>query len=462
MIQAAIIALIPLIVYLHKVTPPAALTAAFNWPVQYDLITFWKDKFLWGMSLLSLTTLSLPGKKIGISLALYIGFLYIATVHGLDPELSFWGMPEYSEGAMTLLCYVVLVLTSRNVKTVHIVQFVKFLIIALCVLTALQLTFGNFIGLPVIKSLTGMAHTKSNSPRTPIYVTLGNPNHLGLLCALLLPLTLSSHLPVYAVLLSALAIGSGSRGAMLSIFITSFLLASHQFSRKRMAVIGSVVILAFGIVVFPRILRSYKDLNPAPAIDDLKEFTVLPDHIDIKMGEASLTVHPNQIPPGGLFFPYRHTSTQMVVVDGQIRVPIWNGLWNTLPHHPQRIPESLFSGRGFIWANTLRSLTFFGKGPATSVLDFPQLDLMGKLRAGWGPDMIVDRPHSLYLQIAHATGILSLLPLGFIVFIALRKRTLYRTSLIGFLICAIFTDSFVGVTPIFCILLGKTLGEEEA
>lgn len=96
----------------------------------------------------------------------------------------------------------------------------------------------------------------------------------------------------------------------------------------------------------------------------------------------------------------------------------------------------------------------FGAGPATFINEFPQHTPEIEHLQG---NRIVDRPHNIYLQVAHASGLLSLLVLGFVVILSIfqAKEIELRASVIGFLIAGLFTDSMVGVTPIFLFILGQ-------
>lgn len=136
--------------------------------------------------------------------------------------------------------------------------------------------------------------------------------------------------------------------------------------------------------------------------------------------------------------------------------------------------EKLGSARGYIWSRSiplLKDNLILGKGPDTFVLEFPQNDLIGKYYAYDTPNMIVDKPHNLYLQVALNNGLIALIAFLGIMLIyivdslklyALKKE--YGTSelfgaaislgVIGYLLAGVFNDSVISVAPIFWILLG--------
>lgn len=136
--------------------------------------------------------------------------------------------------------------------------------------------------------------------------------------------------------------------------------------------------------------------------------------------------------------------------------------------------ERLGSSRGYIWSRTLpliKDAYIWGYGPDNYSLAFPQDDYIGKLRASrTGTNMIVDKPHNLYLQIATNTGVVSLLVFlvlagiyvvqSLITYLKMEKGFLHFAgsgiffAICGYLVASFFNDSVVGIAPIFWVLLG--------
>lgn len=136
--------------------------------------------------------------------------------------------------------------------------------------------------------------------------------------------------------------------------------------------------------------------------------------------------------------------------------------------------EKLGSARGYIWSRSLPMLMdnlIIGDGPDTYVLEFPQDDIFGKWYAYDAPDMVVTKPHNLYLQIGIGQGGVALVAfLGLIGLYLIQSMKLYMfkqaycqgdiigiammLAVIGYLGAGIFNDSIVSVAPIFWILLG--------
>lgn len=136
--------------------------------------------------------------------------------------------------------------------------------------------------------------------------------------------------------------------------------------------------------------------------------------------------------------------------------------------------EKLGSARGYIWSRSipmLKETILLGNGPDTFAIEFPQNDYLAKWWAYDTPNMIVDKPHNLYLQIAINEGIIALLAfltvVGLYIVDSMRLyafKEYYQVrqvvgiatmlGVVGYLGAGIFNDSVVSVAPIFWILLG--------
>jgi O-antigen ligase len=134
------------------------------------------------------------------------------------------------------------------------------------------------------------------------------------------------------------------------------------------------------------------------------------------------------------------------------------------------------SWRGYIWSRSfplLKKTLLLGTGADTYCAVFPQEDYAGKYSTtGASYDIVVDKPHNMYLGAAVGTGVLSLLALlaifGIYLFSSARiyRRASYGDDfltfagsgvffgIIGFLAAALVNDSSVSVMPMFYGLLG--------
>lgn len=136
--------------------------------------------------------------------------------------------------------------------------------------------------------------------------------------------------------------------------------------------------------------------------------------------------------------------------------------------------EKVGTGRVFIWSRTiplLKDRMLLGSGPDTFSLAFPQNDHIGKYKTFGNSEIVVDKPHNMYLQIGVNTGVMSLVAflvlLGayFITGIKAYFNSDYENymeiigggiflAIIGYCVAGIFNDSLVSVAPVFWGLLG--------
>lgn len=137
--------------------------------------------------------------------------------------------------------------------------------------------------------------------------------------------------------------------------------------------------------------------------------------------------------------------------------------------------EKIGSARGYIWSRTIPLLDkclVTGYGPDTYAFVFPQNDYLAKYYSyDEGFNVIVDKPHNMYLQIFMSSGLIALIAFlwicGFYIVDCIRLYALkknYRAeqyfgisimlAVIGYLAAGFFNDSVVSVAPVFWILLG--------
>lgn len=143
-------------------------------------------------------------------------------------------------------------------------------------------------------------------------------------------------------------------------------------------------------------------------------------------------------------------------------------------------PSSLFtdygtilSGRGFIWSRSLpliKDNIILGTGIDTFILNYPHDDYVALSNYGFS-HQLVTKPHSMYLQVATQSGLLSLIALlvFFTMYLIWSFKLYYKSqfesyferlglaifiSTIAFLVVSIANDSMISVSPMFYCLLG--------
>ena len=139
--------------------------------------------------------------------------------------------------------------------------------------------------------------------------------------------------------------------------------------------------------------------------------------------------------------------------------------------------SSFANGRGYIWNKTicmLKDYIFFGSGADTFAVAYPNDDFVDKYNNAYD-NLVITKPHNMYLQIAVQTGVLSLI--CFLVFylwyFISSVRIYFRQRLdnllvitgfaillgtMGYMISGLANDSTVTVSPLFWALMGAGIG----
>ncbi len=142
--------------------------------------------------------------------------------------------------------------------------------------------------------------------------------------------------------------------------------------------------------------------------------------------------------------------------------------------------ETFASNRGYIWSRTipmLKETLIVGYGPDNYPMVFPQEDYVGRFNVGNKGmlNILIDKPHNMYLQTAINTGVISLLALlaiwgiylfdSFKIFIKGNMESFAEymgaaifLSISAYLVAGLFNDNIISVTPLFWILLGMGIG----
>lgn len=172
---------------------------------------------------------------------------------------------------------------------------------------------------------------------------------------------------------------------------------------------------------------------------------------------------------------YRDVSLDLFSVEREVyAVDYKNRLHDRVMPAPSAglpIPDSLFSGRGYIWSRALALVPehpWFGSGPGSFALVFPNSDLIGKQRYLFGADE--DKGHGVWLHFLVQMGIIgTLLFFSPFIYVMATAYTRYDASLApavlgiaAYAIGSLTNDSTVGVTPAFCVLVGLVASKTAA
>ncbi len=174
----------------------------------------------------------------------YLTLLFLSCLLSSFPQTSIFGTPMHHEGLIALMGYVGIyhLITKHGIynaleKCLDIVVYV------VAIVGVMQVIYGNFLNFPFFKLL--MPKLEFSAVKWPIYSSLGGPNNLGLFCALFFPYAILKKKYVQVAFLLALAIGSQTRGAWLSMVITTaFISRRYLLYLAIAAVIGCIPIRA--------------------------------------------------------------------------------------------------------------------------------------------------------------------------------------------------------------------------
>ena len=139
--------------------------------------------------------------------------------------------------------------------------------------------------------------------------------------------------------------------------------------------------------------------------------------------------------------------------------------------------EDFATYRGYIWSRTLplvKETVLFGKGADTFIMYFPHQDFAGRYNIDHHTDkvdIVIDKPHNMYLGTAVNTGVISMLAMVavYVIYLAESVKT-YRKhtfggfkdhigmgiaiAVAGFMVAGLVNDSTVQIMPVVYALMG--------
>ena len=472
---------------------------------------------------------------------------------------SFHGSMDQFESVFALLGYCTLVFYAfQFVRTENDIKvLVKFLLFSVLILVTLGITqfigkdfFGSELGTRI---LTGGKAGKGGlnfvfGPHR-VYLTLYNPNYVGVYAALIAPIflvlllfskRLVSTLLNLTVLIGIIVcvMGAQSLAGIISIAVAmiGIVIVMWRYLLKRLYITVPLVLLLVVAMVFinhqtgnamtNRIkdaLRIQKATAPnitsMTADADQVSITYKGNDINFSMiSDEENTMFFHLVKDGnGMDLPYVFDETDgyydvqddrfseisfteaifgdVICLDIRVDGKDWvfsnkvgDGSyyilnrfqkWDKLYQHKENLLtgyEGFASGRGYIWSRTLpllKKYALLGSGPDTYTMAFPQNDYLGFYNHGYESQFIT-KPHSLYLQIAVQTGLLSLI--AFLAFYGIYFVTSIRLYLRGrfnsyyaqvgvaifvgtfaYMITGLTNDSSITTAPVFWCLMGLGL-----
>lgn len=214
----------------------------------------------------------------------------------------------------------------------------------------------------------------------------------------------------------------------------------------------------------------------------IKETNVSPIYFVNQEPFTSITVRPAQDDGGNSYlvigtdgdeWPFRIQETGVLYLTGLGQLVSLE----PVPAYGFETNQGFGSGRGYIWSRTLpmmKETLLLGHGADTYCAYFPHHDYVGKYNSGTFStvkDIIVDKPHNMYMGMWIGTGMISVLAfLGIMALYFIQSIRIYwkrelssfldfagagiLLGVVGFLFAGLVNDSSVSVMPLFYTLLG--------
>ena len=140
--------------------------------------------------------------------------------------------------------------------------------------------------------------------------------------------------------------------------------------------------------------------------------------------------------------------------------------------------NSMFTGRGYIWRNTLpilKEVIIVGKGTGNFVYNYKQYDYVGLIKTHGTHKVIINRPHNIILQYCVDIGIPgTIFMLIIVIYLMFRAVKLQKQcnqgdnwisqatffSVLIFWMFSMLNDSMISVTPYMWIFLGVNMATQ--
>lgn len=487
-----------------------------------------------------------------IPLVVYAILALLSSIFSKYPLFSFFGGQDQFESVFALLGYGIcvyytflIVRTEENIKLV--ITFLLIEAVMMILLGITQFVGHDFLGTELANDLIIPAkynvETSMVMGSGRVYLSLYNPNYVGVYTALITPVFLvmlffqknKKYFLLYTCIVLGLIVctfGSQSLAGALGflVSIACICIFMWRYLVKRYYITLPVILLGIiGMIVMNIVTDNYLLDKLKNSIGNSKtNFTLT--QMDTNDDNVSLTYKGNK-----LYVEYIIENNQAVylnpkdengnvvagtfdeatnsyiitderfsglsvglekenpalffIQEGAIKWYFTNRTEDGTYYHFNRVgkldkmvtaPSAVFTGyeafaswRGYIWSRTiplLKDHLILGSGPDTFVVEFPQQDYLNIANSSF-IDGLLTKPHSLYLQIAIQTGVLSLFAfLAFYLMYFISSIRLYIRGrfnnyyaqigvaifigTIGYMVTGLTNDSSITTAPIFWTLIG--------
>lgn len=542
----------------------------FNWfpdrTDEIDIFLFWKGIILIAIAAIMTIILAVKlAKDISVLkknywiyfLAGYAILTLLSTLLSPNRNYGFTGIYEQFESLWVVLAYCVVTfytyMTIQDDNDLRVVRKALFyLLVVICVIGITQLVGKDFfesdLGRRLLVSESRaeirdlLTFTFSGSGGHQVYMTLYNPNYVGVFTSLILPI---AAVLVFAtkkwpgriawgcitLLLFLCTLGSGSKTFLLSLLGVGII--AIVFNRKlivkyyKIALVALILLIGSAAIYFNVInLNVFQYVKNAMAVQKteyaMEDFKVLADRVEITYNQNTLNVQYAEADEGVYFVFSDGDGAALQYATGEdyairlqddrfegLSFSVYAGneqytyfiaanfqgtslmftssedgykFVNSCGKVDEIVPaksavftdfDHFASGRGYIWSRSIPLLGKYfvlGSGADTFSIAFPQQDYVGRANAGYG-NLLVTKPHNLYLQIGVQHGTLALICFLVVCAIYLIQscklywKTNYQSfnqifglgialGITGYLISGLANDSSVAVAPLFWLFLG--------
>jgi O-antigen ligase len=464
--------IIPTILKLHEVnfvSPTIADLPELQPGQKYEIYTFYKSLFLTIFTLIASVLFlikiffykyEIKKTMLNIFLPVFILILLLSTSFSPYKYIALFGNYDRHEGALTFICYSFIIFMATNIKFNKKTIRLFFYILTPFLLINSALILLDFLGYHTLNSdfvkgliYSNMADQFSFGDNSSLKDTLYNVDYLSGIASL------------FICLFFILSIFEKRRSLKIANLLFFFISVTMLLSSLVSSGFLTVIMLLPIILIFLLFKKEYKKFLLGISLLISCTFIYLP------------LQHHNEGVWNETFGNFIHSAPKSSSENKPI-IPAAtdkNEIFSSKLDLP-KLPENSLSwgnGRGYIWKNTLPIVMkqpLSGYGLDTLSYVFPQMN--SQQLSGLGTLAVVDKPHSLFLDIAYGTGIIGLIAFLLMISTPILKASysIIKTKsefllesyevlaiifvLLAYLIQGIVNDSNLGTDIIFIVFLG--------
>ncbi|MED4730193.1 O-antigen ligase family protein [Aneurinibacillus migulanus] len=475
------IALIPLLVRVAFIefAGPLITGTSLDSGLKTDIFTYYKLIFMFMFIFILLLLLlykmlgkgyEIPKSYINKPVLVLLAFILCSTFFAQYKTIALFGQYNRHDGALTYIGYIALFFIAAN--TLFSKEKIKWFFYALYPVTAINALMGilHFYGYELLKNsfiraiiLPSSISESAINAGSYISSTFNNPNYVSGISSMLVALFLTKAVLdenkkdkginlffaciSFAMLLTALS----TSGFLTLVVILPFIFCACIFAVNRKQ---AIITATSAVILFGGILVTLNLHDPRVYEESIGFFL----HDSANVGSPNIDTYS--------------------AVEKVFSLPTAFAEEPTKEFSEFELPELGFgagTGRVYEWTKTLELIKqqpIFGYGLDTLAYYFPQDD-PDKAANLNDPNVIVDKPHNMYLGIAYGAGIFALAAFLVLIFRHLWEHVKWfknarnngRYALVvsllfawcAYLVQAVFNDSIIGTAIIFWVVFGMSV-----